>query len=871
MVLIVAFFLINQLLTRSIEKDFLALEQREVKINTNRVEDALQTRVDDQAAKLGDWAQWDDTYTFIADRNNEYIQSNLQSEAFGLLHVDMIVLTDISGNIIFQKYVHDGQEETFPESFSRHLSEDIAAGEVDTSSGTAHSEIIETPDGVIVTTIRPITSSDGTAEANGFIVFGHFFDEHIVADISRVTHVTTEYAFYDAGLLDSGFLEARDRLTAENPFLIAYSGDGEKVFGYTLIRDEAGSPVVILRIRMNRDIYMTGRENIALFTRIILIAGFVFIIILSALIHWLVLRKVLSLSRQVGEVRDADNSSQQISLTGSDEFSILAGDVNNMLRVMRERNRFLEDTRKAVSNILEDSIESEKNLQRQTTELQKFQQAVDASFDHMIITDADGVILHANHAAEVLTGYTKEEMIGLKPSLWGKQMSRSFYETLWQTIKVEKQGYAGEVTNKRKGGQLYLASIRISSILDAAGEVMYFVGIERDITEDRETQRKIIRHADELEVANTHIEEQKERAESILRFLKSIGEGVFATDISGDIIFINEAAQQMSRKSLANAEGKKVSEFFSFVQELPDRSVMVSIVQQAFEQKKAVPFPQNTALIQDDGRKIPVAGTCSPILDTRNDIIGTISVFRDVTKLRELDQMKNNFLSTAAHQLRTPLGSMRWSTELLMNGDFGKLPKAAKEIVQQIYDNNVRMVLLVNDLLDVSRIDSEKGREEKTPVDIVALLKDIIKTMQSEAKKRSVKIVLTLPKEPLPLLLMPSKHLYEALENLVSNGIKYNKKQGTLTLTVKMGGDVILLTVADTGIGIPKGDESKVFSKFFRSENAVLKETEGSGLGLSVVKSYLEESGAKISFESEENVGTTFSVEFPLDSAEKRV
>jgi signal transduction histidine kinase len=82
---------------------------------------------------------------------------------------------------------------------------------------------------------------------------------------------------------------------------------------------------------------------------------------------------------------------------------------------------------------------------------------------------------------------------------------------------------------------------------------------------------------------------------------------------------------------------------------------------------------------------------------------------------------------------------------------------------------------------------------------------------------------------------------------------------------------VILLTVADTGIGIPKGDESKVFSKFFRSENAVLKETEGSGLGLSVVKSYLEESGAKISFESEENVGTTFSVEFPLDSAEKRV
>ncbi|MGB5018726.1 MAG: CHASE4 domain-containing protein [Candidatus Moraniibacteriota bacterium] len=869
MVLIVAFFLINQLLTRSIESDFLALEQREVKINTNRVEDALQTRVDDQAAKLGDWAQWDDTYTFITDRNNEYIQSNLQNEAFGLLHVDMIVLTDISGHIIFQKYVHDGQEEAFPESFSRHLSEDIAAGEVDTSSGTAHAEIIETSDGVIVTTIRPVTSSDGTAEANGFIVFGHFFDEHIVADISRVTHVTTEYVFYAAGLLDSGFLEARARLTAENPFLIAYSGDGEKVFGYTLIRDEAGSPVVILRVRMNRDIYMTGRENIALFTRIIIMAGFVFIIILSALIHWLVLRKVLSLSRQVGEVRDAENSSQQISLTGSDEFSILAGDVNNMLRVMRERNRFLEDTRKAVSNILEDSIESEKTLQRQTTELQKFQQAVDASFDHMIITDADGVILHANHAAEVLTGYTKEEMIGLKPSLWGKQMSRSFYETFWQTIKVEKQGYAGEVTNKRKGGKLYLASIRVSSILDAAGEVKFFVGIERDITEDRETQRKIIRHADELEVANTHIEEQKDRAESILRFLKSIGEGVFATDIAGNIIFINETAQRMSRDPLSNAEGRKVSEAFSFVQAMPYQSVMIPLVEQSLESKKTISFPLNTASVQHTMAKIPVAGTCSLIRDTKNDIIGAIVVFRDVTQLRELDQMKNNFLSTAAHQLRTPLGSMRWSAELLINGDFGKLPKAAKEIVRQIYDNNVRMVLLVNDLLDVSRIDSEKGREEKQLVDIATLLQEIIHTMQSEARKRSVKIILTLPKEPLPLLLMPAKHLYEALENLVSNGIKYNKKRGILTLTVKIDASAILLTVADTGIGIPKEDTAKIFSKFFRSANAVLKETEGSGLGLSVVKSYLEESGAKISFKSEENIGTTFLVEFPLDSAEE--
>jgi signal transduction histidine kinase len=246
--------------------------------------------------------------------------------------------------------------------------------------------------------------------------------------------------------------------------------------------------------------------------------------------------------------------------------------------------------------------------------------------------------------------------------------------------------------------------------------------------------------------------------------------------------------------------------------------------------------------------------------------IGVIVVFRDVTKLRELDQMKNSFLSVAAHQLRTPLGSMRWSMELLMSGDFGKLPKTAKEAVQQIYDNSVRMTTLVNDLLDVSRIDSERGREEKKSVDIVALLHEVIHTMESEAKKRSVKIIFQEPKESIPPILMPAKHLYEALENLISNGIKYNREKGTLTILLKKEKQSILLSIADTGIGIPQADTSKIFSKFFRATNAVLKETEGSGLGLSVVKSYLEEGQARVSFESTEGVGTTFFVEFPLDA-----
>ncbi len=270
-------------------------------------------------------------------------------------------------------------------------------------------------------------------------------------------------------------------------------------------------------------------------------------------------------------------------------------------------------------------------------------------------------------------------------------------------------------------------------------------------------------------------------------------------------------------------------------------------------------------MVEKRGNKVPVSGTGSPIFDGHNNIIGTIVVFRDITKLRELDEMKDNFLSIAAHQLRTPLGSMRWSTELLMGGDYGKLPKAAIEVVRQLYDNSVRMVLLVNDLLDVSRIDADKGREEKKLVDIRVVIGEVLRTMSPEAEKRSVKITFDSP-EDIPHIMAPPKHLYEALENLVSNGIKYNRENGSLHIVLKKEKQAVSLSVADTGIGIPKSDTSKVFSKFFRSANATLKETEGSGLGLSVVKSYLEESNATITFESTENVGTTFFIEFPLKS-----
>ncbi len=532
---------------------------------------------------------------------------------------------------------------------------------------------------------------------------------------------------------------------------------------------------------------------------------------------------------------------------------------------LANKNQLLENTKLAMANILEDVTESEKELQKKTEDLLKFQQAVETGFDHVVIADTNGKILYANHAAELLTGYSKEEMLGKTPALWGKQMPQEFYDAMWRTIKIEKNSYAGELTNKRKDGTKYLTTLRISPIFDTRGELQFFVGIERDITEERKSQLRIVRHASELERANTHIAEEKNRAESILRFLKSIGEGVFATDNEEKIIFMNEAAELLSGRALHEAEGLLASDVFQLIRKKQEGEEKLRVTKKVLQEKKTYAFPVKTFILRGD-KEIAVSGTCSLIRDEQHGVIGSITVFQDITKKHELDQMKDSFLSVAAHQLRTPLGSMRWSMELLLNGDLGKLPKGATEVVGQIYENSQRMIQLVNDLLNVARMDQNKGREEKKTTDIVDILDQVLKTMKPEAERRGVTLSFKKEKKAFPAMMVPPKHFYEAMENLISNSIKYNKQDGSVKVKVQEEKDGLLITVADTGIGIPEMAQSKIFSKFFRAENAVLKETEGSGLGLSVVKSYLEEAGATIAFESKEHVGTTFFVRLPFHS-----
>ncbi len=359
------------------------------------------------------------------------------------------------------------------------------------------------------------------------------------------------------------------------------------------------------------------------------------------------------------------------------------------------------------------------------------------------------------------------------------------------------------------------------------------------------------------------LEAERDRGEGILRYLHSIKEGIIAIDQKGSLSFINlTAARMISKTENSPLLGKKYSTELSFYREYEIDKKKIDPVSLAISHHGTYVLPQKCFLCTPNG-DIPVAGSFSAIMkDGKN--MGVVGIFQNITERLSIEREKDDFLSIAAHQLRTPLSGIRWVIEFLLEGDAGKLSKEANELLTQIFNNNQRLIELVNDLLDVSRINMGKSKEETSLVNICQLLSDAVKALEGLARDRKITIHYEEVCALTPNIEAGPKHIFQAFENIISNAIKYTEAGGRVDVLAKFKKNKVIVSVKDNGIGIPKQEQSKIFSKFFRSTNAVLKEANGSGLGLNVVKSFIEEANGKVWFESEEGKGSEFFVELPL-------
>jgi len=379
---------------------------------------------------------------------------------------------------------------------------------------------------------------------------------------------------------------------------------------------------------------------------------------------------------------------------------------------------------------------------------------------------------------------------------------------------------------------------------------------------DLENQQKaILNILDDVEWEKKLAYSEKEKIDAILH---SIGDGVFVVDAEKKIIMINYVTEEISGFKGEELVGHEYNKKLKFIFE-KDKKENSEFMDKALSTGTVQEMSNHTMIVKKDGTEIPVADSAAPLKDKDGKIIGCVVVFRDVTKEREVDKMKTEFVSLASHQLRTPLTSIKWYAELLLEENDGKkLGAEERDFVKEIHEGNERMVNLVNDLLNVSKIETgKKFVIEKKKEDLTSIIAKSIKEQKIIAAQKEIEIAFSGKPENGLEILIDGEKIKQVIQNFISNAIKYSPKGSTITVNQQNNDDEIIVSVQDRGAGIPKNQQNKIFQKFFRASNVILTGAEGTGLGLYIAKSIVEGHGGKIWFDSVENKGTTFFISIP--------
>ncbi len=387
------------------------------------------------------------------------------------------------------------------------------------------------------------------------------------------------------------------------------------------------------------------------------------------------------------------------------------------------------------------------------------------------------------------------------------------------------------------------------------------------IKEDKEHEKEIMNALADRDAANADLRETRAR---ISAMINCVGEALIAFDRAGTITFVNRSAEELfSWKSPQDAVGKKYTDVL-FLEDAPGtpvpfekRPITVCLATKKMVDAAA---PVQYYFRRTDGTRFPASIIVSPIV-SGTAFVGVISSVRDATTEAELDRSKTEFASIASHQLRTPLSAIKWYAEMLLGNDFGKLNREQERYLQEVSDSNDRMIDLVNALLNVSRIDLGELAVNPVPLALKMTVESVLKESVLAAGIKRVHLVKKFGK--LPKIVADPTLVRIVVQNLLSNAFTYTPKGGNVTITLAPEETSVLLTVADTGCGIPKKHQNNIFMKFFRADNARVVQPSGNGLGLYTTKAAVERMGGKIWFTSEENVGTTFFVRLPLQMEKK--
>lgn len=469
---------------------------------------------------------------------------------------------------------------------------------------------------------------------------------------------------------------------------------------------------------------------------------------------------------------------------------------------------------------------------------------IDNIADGIITLDQYGKIVSINRAAVRIFGYRPEEVMGqnvkvLMPTTY-HQAHDGYLKNFRDTGKTRVIGVDREVTGRRKDGSLFSMELTVNEMWQ--GGERAFAGIIRDITERRENERR-------LRETNTLLQ----------AMMSSTSSFVYVRDLEGRFLYVNREYEQVFGVEGASVVGKQVEQV-----QAPDLARHNRERDLALIDGKAG-GPQEDEITLPGTRRTYLV-VRSPLYNERGEIYATCGVGTDISERKRAEEMKNEFISTVSHELRTPLTSIRGSLGLLSGGVAGALPERARNLVAIANSNCERLVRLINDILDIEKIESGNMRFELVPQRLLPLVEQALAATLDYATQYQVRFALHV-QAPDAHVAAEADRIVQVIVNLLSNAAKFSPPDTVVDVTLRRVHDRVRLSVRDRGPGVGADFRDRIFQKFAQADASDTRQKGGTGLGLSISRAIVERHRGSIDFCNQPDGGSEFFFELPLVQA----
>lgn len=536
------------------------------------------------------------------------------------------------------------------------------------------------------------------------------------------------------------------------------------------------------------------------------------------------------------------------------------------LELQKSRNLLERRVEKRTLALKREIMERKIAERKLAEEKRKMEMIYKNTKEGVTLYDKDARVVYINPALLSLFGF-KRNIIGLKRAEIAAQRHK-YYK-----YKIERSDNVLETERKCLSGQtvsnvlikVYSKPIRYIEadyvpIRNKEGKVSGIVGSFRDVTVQKIQSENINKHLIE-------VERQKNRLEAVF---KNVEEGVVVMDKQRHIIQANDACEIMSGLLEREMVGKRYFEVFGCHDKNGNYYPDFDATSKVLATKESIPYDEH--LHNNVGTQERWVGVSyTPILDETGEVEQIVGVIRDITKIKELERAKSDFVSVASHELRTPLTVINGYLSLLLGGDLGDLeqPESRKSYIaaiNKVYNETKRLTRLVEELLNVSRI--EEGRLKltlrKTP--IVDIVNEVVSEFRTLTSRRGVSLEVdqqNIPNGKGPYVVGDKHKLKEVMVNLIDNAVKFTDPGGKITIKCVQEKGKISVQVIDTGSGIAPNMLPFIFEKFQQVSSPYIKENKGTGLGLFIVKSIVEMHKGNVFVESKLGKGSRFTFELP--------